>query len=438
MTSIGLPCLAQESEYSYEYSSDYSYNYETYDSSDYVYYGGPVVHDESDSVCGRFTRDLTLGSTGSDVVKLQNFLEEQGHLTIPAGVAKGYFGASVKAALAQYQAANGISPASGYFGPITKAYIAARCNDSQPETVPPEQIPFGNFARVWALSQVTDISIQAYTFIRGERVDLDHLEEYTGQLEKIEDIDEALKYEELDFTLDDPRSRVYIEAYLEDEGGNELFSSSNSFLLQKKVVNGEIQYEIPSYATDFYWDFYKGVSFDVHGIAKVTALSDYSEYEIRVNGDRVHIPEYVLNFDGFNTLKFEFKSGLVIFYDENGVIINPEHVEVEFGNSQVNGINRSTITRNGVVYSRSFWKEYGYNPVLEVTVESDQFVTFDIADGSNSYFKPILMRYTTLQNLNEGGEVSIVGYEGSNPSVYLEAGTYYFMFEWPTWSPGKG
>jgi hypothetical protein len=70
-----------------------------------------------------FTSDLTIGSTGPQVVALQTFLESKGYLVMPVGVAKGYFGALTRAALARFQAANGIAPAVGYFGPITRARI---------------------------------------------------------------------------------------------------------------------------------------------------------------------------------------------------------------------------------------------------------------------------------------------------------------------------
>ena len=70
-----------------------------------------------------FTADLTLGSTGADVTALQTFLEARGHLTMPVGVSKGYFGQLTRAALAQYQMSKGITPAVGYFGPITRAAV---------------------------------------------------------------------------------------------------------------------------------------------------------------------------------------------------------------------------------------------------------------------------------------------------------------------------
>ncbi len=70
-----------------------------------------------------FTRNLTIGSTGADVTELQNFLISNGN-TIPAG-ATGYFGSQTRDALAAYQTAKGITPAVGYFGPITMASINA-------------------------------------------------------------------------------------------------------------------------------------------------------------------------------------------------------------------------------------------------------------------------------------------------------------------------
>jgi len=72
-----------------------------------------------------FTTDLTVGSKGAEVTALQQFLVGKGLLTMPAGVAMGYFGTLTKSALAAYQSANGISPAVGYFGPITRAKVNA-------------------------------------------------------------------------------------------------------------------------------------------------------------------------------------------------------------------------------------------------------------------------------------------------------------------------
>lgn len=80
----------------------------------------------SDLVPGR---DLELGASGADVVWLQTFLT-----VVRAGPASealnkagstGYFGSITKAALVEYQKKAGISPAAGYFGPTTRAYMTA-------------------------------------------------------------------------------------------------------------------------------------------------------------------------------------------------------------------------------------------------------------------------------------------------------------------------
>lgn len=61
-----------------------------------------------------FTKDLTIGSTGADVTALQNVLG--------VSPATGYFGSITKAAVVAYQKAHGIS-STGYFGPLTRASV---------------------------------------------------------------------------------------------------------------------------------------------------------------------------------------------------------------------------------------------------------------------------------------------------------------------------
>lgn len=70
-----------------------------------------------------FVRDLTIGSRGADVISLQSWLITKGY-SIPAG-ATGYFGLQTRAAVAAFQAAHGITPAVGYFGPITRSVVNA-------------------------------------------------------------------------------------------------------------------------------------------------------------------------------------------------------------------------------------------------------------------------------------------------------------------------
>lgn len=71
------------------------------------------------------TKSLTIGSRGDEVAALQMYLEDEGYLEMPIGVDYGYFGTLTKAAVAKWQKANDVSPASGYFGPISRAALEA-------------------------------------------------------------------------------------------------------------------------------------------------------------------------------------------------------------------------------------------------------------------------------------------------------------------------
>lgn len=67
---------------------------------------------------------LSIGSRGEDVVALQTALQAKGFLTMPPGVAHGYFGPLTRAAVAKYQVSVGLS-GSGVFDPTTRARLTA-------------------------------------------------------------------------------------------------------------------------------------------------------------------------------------------------------------------------------------------------------------------------------------------------------------------------
>lgn len=67
-----------------------------------------------------FTRPLTVGSRGDDVKCLQEYLTSTGDYTFSGG-ATGFFGNVTRAAVASWQSDNGVSPAAGYFGSISRA-----------------------------------------------------------------------------------------------------------------------------------------------------------------------------------------------------------------------------------------------------------------------------------------------------------------------------
>ena len=78
-----------------------------------------------------FSRNLTVGSKGDDVKCLQALLNQSADTQVAStgvgstGNETTYFGALTKAAVAKYQAKNGISPVAGFFGPITRTNISS-------------------------------------------------------------------------------------------------------------------------------------------------------------------------------------------------------------------------------------------------------------------------------------------------------------------------
>jgi hypothetical protein len=75
-----------------------------------------------------FTTALTVGNFGDEVKNLQEYLNQHGFTIAATGPGSAgsettYFGALTKDALIKFQESSGITPASGYFGPITIAYV---------------------------------------------------------------------------------------------------------------------------------------------------------------------------------------------------------------------------------------------------------------------------------------------------------------------------
>lgn len=92
------------------------------------------------SCSAQFTQDLTVGSTGSQVMALQKFLNMSASTQVSAsgagspGMETSTFGPATKAAVMKFQSANGISPVSGFVGPLTRAKLNASCTGSTTTT----------------------------------------------------------------------------------------------------------------------------------------------------------------------------------------------------------------------------------------------------------------------------------------------------------------
>lgn len=76
-------------------------------------------------------RSISVGAVGVDVLELQRFLNNNNFLVSKAGAgSKGketrFFGPATRNALIRFQKAAGITPAVGFFGPVTKRYILSK------------------------------------------------------------------------------------------------------------------------------------------------------------------------------------------------------------------------------------------------------------------------------------------------------------------------
>lgn len=75
-----------------------------------------------------FKKDLYYGMSDPDVIDLQRYLNTHGYPVSTQGAGSpgnetNYFGTATKAALMRLQSKNNIMPVSGYFGPLTRAFV---------------------------------------------------------------------------------------------------------------------------------------------------------------------------------------------------------------------------------------------------------------------------------------------------------------------------
>jgi hypothetical protein len=85
--------------------------------------------------CYAFTKTHQQGQSGGEIMWIQKFLNSHGAQIAASGAGSpgnetAYFGALTKAAVAKWQAANSVSPAAGYWGPVTRAKVATVCGSS--------------------------------------------------------------------------------------------------------------------------------------------------------------------------------------------------------------------------------------------------------------------------------------------------------------------
>jgi len=160
------------------------------------------------NACTTFFVDLTLGSSGSNVTQLQTFLISKGY-SIPAG-ATGYFGGQTQAALAMYQSNNGIVPASGYFGPITRAKVHSQCAIIAP-TPPGGNSGGGNTSGGGSPALGGEASLERFDVKSGDDTNLEEKQKDASVMDvtfNVEDGDVRINRVDLGFTPDNGNNEM--------------------------------------------------------------------------------------------------------------------------------------------------------------------------------------------------------------------------------------
>lgn len=108
-----------------------------------------------------FDSDLKYGSTGSKVLELQEFLAAQGVYTGPI---TGNFYSLTLAGVKAFQAANNVSPVSGYFGPLTRgvandllAVELEASNEEAGQTPVVEEVQLGSSNQATTVSEPVNV-----------------------------------------------------------------------------------------------------------------------------------------------------------------------------------------------------------------------------------------------------------------------------------------
>ena len=122
--------------------------------------------------CYSFTMTHQQGDTGGEVMWVQKFLNSHGAQVAVSGAGSAgnetaYYGAMTKAAVAKWQAANGVSPAAGYWGPVTRAKVASVCASAPTTpgtpTTPGGEVLNGTAGSITITSTSVDVEDQVFT-----------------------------------------------------------------------------------------------------------------------------------------------------------------------------------------------------------------------------------------------------------------------------------
>jgi len=160
-------------------------------------------------------RNLTVGSTGSDVSSLQSFLSQDG-TNYPEGMVTGYFGSITQASVSNFQTTNGIS-ADGQVGPITLPVLNLQMSAAPLITTVNISVNSNNAIVTWN----TDVPAEGVVYYSTSPLTLGGHSNYVYVSGNTEMTDAGLHYSQ-SITIPNlqPRTTYYYSVYSTNTVGN--------------------------------------------------------------------------------------------------------------------------------------------------------------------------------------------------------------------------
>lgn len=301
----------------------------------------------------------------------------------------------------------------------------------------PTKIPLGKELVLNALAIAQKGEIVVYGEGMTEQVNLDFTFSPVNSTSELSDV---IKRYNPRVSLNDPRKRVWTQAYLRDDKGNNVLSANSSFMMAVRRNNvGRKIYVVPNDAGSLYFQLVDQ-KIAVDGAQSALMISvDGNLFQLEVKDGVVTVPSFIAsNPDYWPNLQITFPYNTVVQYDKdgNGVLgtlanVRPEYVGVE-------NIRTQELT-NGYYLKSVHSPEYGWSPLIEIKNTQKQNLTLDIR--TNSWARPTYVRACTLDQIRSGTLPAWTPYnlEGNDEwietiNLPVEAGTYYIQVEWPTYA----